>query len=35
VNELKMFTKSSFDLGETIEAATDLKYTKGIMHVLS
>ena len=35
VNELKRFTKSSFDLDENVEAATILKYTKGIMHVLS
>ena len=35
VEELKRFTKQSFDLTGTIEAATDLKYTKEIKRVLA
>ena len=35
VDELKRFTKQSFDLAGTIEAATDLKYTKEIKRVLA
>lgn len=35
VEELKRFTKQSFDLAGTIEAATDLKYTKEIKRVLA
>lgn len=35
VDELKRFSKQSFDLAGTIEAATDLKYTKEIKRVLS
>ena len=35
VDELKRFTKQSFDLTGTIEAATDLKYTKEIKRVLA
>ncbi len=34
VEELKRFTKSAFDLEETLEAAATLKYTKGIKQVL-
>ena len=34
VNELKRFTKSAFDLDETITAASDLKYTKEIKHIM-
>lgn len=35
IDELKRFTKQSFDLAGTIEAATDLKYTKEIKRVLA
>ena len=35
VDDLKRFTKQSFDLAGTIEAATDLKYTKEIKRVLA
>ena len=35
VEELKRFTKSAFDLEETLEAAATLKYTKGIKQVLA
>lgn len=35
VEELKRFSKQSFDLADTIEAATELKYTKEIKRVLS
>lgn len=34
VNELKRFTKSSFDLDATLTAASDLKYTKEIKQTL-
>lgn len=35
VEELKRFTKSSFDLDSTLEAASELKYTKEIKRVIS
>ncbi len=35
VDELKRFTKQSFDLSQTIEAAADLMYTKEIKRVLA
>ena len=35
VEELKRFTKSAFDLEETLEAAAMLKYTKGMKQVLA
>ena len=35
VEELKRFTKSAFDLEETLEAAATLKYTRGIKQVLA
>ena len=35
IEELKRFTKSSFDLEETLEAAAMLKYTKGMKQVLA
>ena len=35
VDELKRFTKQSFDLAGTMEAATDLKYTREIKRVLA
>lgn len=34
VNELKRFTKSSFDLDATLTAASDLKYTKAIKQTM-
>ena len=34
VNELKRFTKSAFDLAETLTAASDLKYTKEIKQLM-
>lgn len=34
VNELKRFTKSAFNLDETISAASDLKYTKEIKQIM-
>ena len=34
VNELKRFTKSSFDLDATLTAASDLKYTKEIKQIM-
>ena len=35
VNELKRFTKPSFDLDETLIAASDLKYTKEIKQTMT
>lgn len=35
IGELKRFTKSSFDLDDTITAATELKYTKEIKRIFS
>ena len=35
VNELKRFTKPVFDLDETLTAASDLKYTKEIKHIMN
>ena len=35
VNELKRFTKPAFDLNETLIAASDLKYTKEIKHIMN
>ena len=35
VDELKRFTKETFDLKETIQAANDLKYTTAIKRILS
>ena len=35
IEELKRFTKSSFDLEETISAATELKYTKEIKKIFA
>ena len=35
VNELKRFTKPSFNLDETLEAASDLKYTKEIKQIMT
>ena len=35
VNELKCFTKSAFDLDETLTAATDMKYTKEIKEIMT
>ena len=34
VNELKRFTKATFDLDETLTAASDLKYTKEIKQIM-
>ena len=34
VNELKLFTKSSFDLDQILTIARDLKYTKKIKHLI-
>ena len=35
INELKKFSKTSFDLDKMISAATELKYTKEIKHIMS
>lgn len=35
VNELKRFTKPAFDLDETLIAASDLKYTREIKHIMA
>ena len=35
IEELKRFTKSSFELGSILEAASELKYTKEIKRILS